>query len=383
MAENIVSTENFVSGEQLRLMPIRVKYAEETEATRNLARILHEICGGRAYKNTRILIVGAGGSYPVALFARQALLAELFTTNIEVVTPQTAVQMLNQFEQMDIEYYKFESFYDIVIGISYSGKTPDIMRVYELCEKLGMNFILVTKAEKKDMRNLYKSLNKEIISYFNPNDDTGNERGMISMASTYAPLTIFDDFMFSGIGRNQELFNAAMKKVKSFDIPRIAKSLKKTPIINVFYEYSTMPTAFDIESKFTESGIANVILHEKKNFSHGRYVSLYKLKAGLNINLTRNLCGWDSIEGREIRSPRTEYDKLLKQFLKDVSTKKKTPYIEIGTKSPISCNWNMEALAVIPYLLVEIGNAMSIDISKPLQPFPEEAKDLYNYDGEI
>lgn len=361
-------------------MPTRVKYAEETGATEDLRRIVWNICEKKNYKDIKLLIVGAGGSYPTALFARQALLDKVRSSNIDVATPQTAVQMLNQLSNEGDIYWLP---YDIVIGISYSGKTPDIRRVYEICKGQSINFILVTKAEKKDVEELYEYSKDYIVSYFNPNDDTGKERGMISMASTYAPLTIFDDLKGSSISDNQALFSAAMDKVKSFDIPKIAKSLKRTPVINVFYEYSTMPTAFDIESKFTESGIANVILHEKKNFSHGRYVSLYKLKAGLNINLTRNLCDWDSIEGKEIRSPRTEYDKLLKQFLKDVSTKKKTPYIEIGTTSQVSCDWNMEALAIIPYLLVEIGNAMGVDISKSLQPFPEEAKGLYNYDGVI
>lgn len=58
--------------------------------------------------------------------------------------------------------------------------------------------------------------------------------------------------------------------------------------IHVFYEWDTLPTATDIESKFTESGIANVVLHEKKNFSHGRYTSLYNQSFAVVINLTRH-----------------------------------------------------------------------------------------------
>lgn len=373
-------TENFVSGEQLRLMPTRVKYAEETGATEDLRRIVWNICEKKNYKDIKLLIVGAGGSYPTALFARQALLDKVRSSNIDVATPQTAVQMLNQLSNEGDIYWLP---YDIVIGISYSGKTPDIRRVYEICKGQSINFILVTKAEKKDVEELYEYSKDYIVSYFNPNDDTGKERGMISMASTYAPLTIFDDLKGSSISDNQALFSAAMDKVKSFGIPKIAKSLTETPIINVFYEYSTMPTAFDIESKFTESGIANVILHEKKNFSHGRYVSLYKLKAGLNINLTREISYSGITTDEEITYPRTEYDKLLKQFLKDVSMQKGTPYIEMGIANPFDSDWNMEAMSIIPYLLVEIGNAMGIDISKPLKPFPEEAKDLYNYYGII
>ena len=34
---------------------------------------------------------------------------------------------------------------------------------------------------------------------------------------------------------------------------------------------------YDLESKIIESGIANCIIHEKKNFSHGRFVNYENL----------------------------------------------------------------------------------------------------------
>lgn len=374
--------ENFVSSEQLRLMPLRVLYAQQTEATKTLSNILWECEKENCNSNQmKILVVGAGGSYPSALFAKQVLSKHLRTSNIDVATPQTAVKMLNQFS--NISGCKYKPFYDIVIGISYSGKTPDIRCVYEICKEREMKFVLVTKAKKEDMEQFYEYSKNDIVSYFNPNDDTKNERGMISMASTYAPLAIFNDLFGESRADNQNLFNSALDKVKEFNVISIAKTLKNAPVINVFYEYSTMPTAFDIESKFTKAGIANVILHEKKNFSHGRYVALYKLKAGLNINLTyENVC-WDISKGNIENITKTNYDKLLKQFLKEVSTQKGIPYIEIGTSPINDYQWNIEAMAIIPYLLVGIGNASQIDVSKPLNPFPDEPKSLYGYEGKI
>lgn len=45
--------------------------------------------------------------------------------------------------------------------------------------------------------------------------------------------------------------------VSKLNIAEIAKAIKNNPVIHVFYEWNTLPTAIDIESKFVESGIAN------------------------------------------------------------------------------------------------------------------------------
>ena len=42
-------------------------------------------------------------------------------------------------------------------------------------------------------------------------------------------------------------------------------------------------------------------------------------------------------------------------------------------------------LSLLPYLITEIGAELGVDISKPFKPgkFPEEAKYLYDYEGEF
>ena len=41
--------------------------------------------------------------------------------------------------------------------------------------------------------------------------------------------------------------------------------------------------ALDLESKLTESGLFNIILHEKKNFSHGRFINYENMNNKNNI----------------------------------------------------------------------------------------------------
>lgn len=379
-----IMREEFVSRQQVNLLPERIRKAEETDATKELNLYMWDLFEKKNYLPMNIMVVGAGGSYPAAIFAKHALHDEMRTPNVEAVTPQTAVRILTQFDR--VNNGEWNPKYDLIIGISYSGKTPDIKRVSELCAKKGFPFILVTGAEKSTLSDIYcESDSMKIISYYNAEDTTGKERGMISMVSTLAPIIIFDDnWTCKLISENQEALVNGEKFVSDLNISEIAKTIKQYPVIHVFYEWDTLPTATDIESKFTESGIANVVLHEKKNFSHGRYTSLYNQNFAVVINLTRHgmaipLDGSGNID----KFYKYKYDENLATFLNKRCEEKSAHYIEIGTVAMMPSQWNIEAMSKLPYLITAIGEELEIDISKPLKPFPEEAIQLYDYKGEF
>lgn len=376
--------EEFVSRQQVNLLPERIRKAEKTDATKELNLYMWDLFEKKKYVPMNIMVVGAGGSYPAAIFAKHALHDEMRTPNVEAVTPQTAVRILTQFDR--VNNGEWNPKYDLVIGISYSGKTPDIKCVSELCAQKGFPFILVTGAEKSTLSDIYReSDSMKIISYYNAEDTTGKERGMISMVSTLAPIIIFDDnWTCKLISKNQEALVNGEKFVSDLNISEIAKTIKQYPVIHVFYEWDTLPTAADIESKFTESGIANVVLHEKKNFSHGRYTSLYNQNFAIVINLTRHsmaipLDGSGNIN----KFYKYKYDENLAIFLNKICEEKSTHYIEIGTVAMMPSQWNIEAMSKLPYLITAIGEELGIDISKPLKPFPEEAIQLYDYKGKF
>ena len=376
--------EEFVRRQQVNLLPERIRKAEETDATKELNLYMWDLFEKKKYVPMNIMVVGAGGSYPAAIFAKHALHDEMRTPNVEAVTPQTAVRILTQFDR--VNNGEWNPKYDLVIGISYSGKTPDIECVSELCAQKGFPFILVTGTEKSTLSDIYReSDSMKIISYYNAEDTTGKERGMISMVSTLAPIIIFDDnWTCKLISENQEALVNGEKFVSDLNISEIAKTIKQYPVIHVFYEWDTLPTAADIESKFTESGIANVVLHEKKNFSHGRYTSLYNQNFAVVINLTRHgmaipLDGSGNIN----KFYKYKYDENLAIFLNKICEEKSTHYIEIGTVAMMPSQWNIEAMSKLPYLITAIGEELGIDISKPLKPFPEEAIQLYDYKGKF
>ena len=50
------------------------------------------------------------------------------------------------------------------------------------------------------------------------------------------------------------------------------KEFSNNPVMDIFSGIDTAAAAIDLESKIVESGIGRVIVHEKKDFSHGRFM---------------------------------------------------------------------------------------------------------------
>lgn len=380
--------ENFVSRQQLSLLPERIRKAEETDATKELYSHLWEAWEKKNLKPINVLIIGAGGSYPAALAAAHSIRDEMRTPNVEVTTPQTALRIIKQFDK--ILNCDWHPNYDLVIGISYSGKTPDIKAVSEACGRRSYPFVLLTGAEKSELQELYHEDDLlKIVSYFNAEDNSGKEKGMISMASTLIPAVLFDDYIISTPPTRhwfeiyREYLEDGEKFVSELNVSGIAESIKKHPVVHVFYEWELLPTAADIESKFIESGIANVVLHEKKNFSHGRNTILSTQDFGLVINLIKYAVGISLATSEVKKHYKNDYDKNLSHFLSGLCENKSAYYLEIGNGKFEPAQWNLEEMSKLPYLITTIGEEMNIDISKPLTPFPKEAIALYDYKGEF
>lgn len=379
--EDINMNQDFVSRQQLLLLPERIRKAEATNANKEVYKFLWDIFEAKNYDAMKIMVVGAGGSYPAAVSVSHSLRYEMRTPDVEAVTPQTALRILSQTDR--ILNAEHSPRYDVIIGISYSGKTPDIKAVYENCRSRDLPFVLFTGADKEALKEEYfENEFLKIVSYFNAEDTTGKERGMISMFSTLAPAVLFDyyvDPVYIRWLKEGEQF------VSKLNIPKIARAIKRRPIIHVIYEWRTYAIAADIESKFIESGIASVILHEKKNFSHGRYTHLYKQNFAMVINLTKFTVAINTSTMDIELVYDNDYDEKLDKFLKAICEKKKAIYLEMGNSFLENSEMLIKELCKLPYLITAIGEKLGVDISKPFSPdqFPEEPKALYGFDGEF
>ena len=93
--------KEFVSRQQVDLIPERLRKVEETDASKELNIYMCHLYEKNRYQPMKIMIVGAGGSYPAAIFAKHATLREMRTANVEAVTPQTAIKILTQFDHVN------------------------------------------------------------------------------------------------------------------------------------------------------------------------------------------------------------------------------------------------------------------------------------------
>ena len=383
--------QDFVSSQQLLLLPERIRKAESTEASKEVYSFLLNLYKAKNYDALKIMVVGTGGSYPAAVSISHSLRDKLKTPNVEALTPQTALRILSPTDR--ILHAEYPPKYDVVIGISYSGKTPDIKAVYENCRRRKFPFVLFTGANKEDLKKEYpKNKFLKIVSYFNPEDTTGKEKGMMSMFSTLAPAILFDDYVISSNSkkRNYHVYKKFLNEGEQFvsylNIKQIARAIKKQPIIHVIYEWRTYAIATDIANKFMESGIACVVLHEKKNFSHGCYNILYKQKFSMIINLTKLDVAYNSSTWDVVFIYVNDYDVELNTFLNSICKNKTAVYLEMGNGLLKTAQLNIKELCKLPYLITAIGEELGIDISQPFSPpdsFPEEPKALYGFEGEF
>lgn len=382
--------KEFASQKHLRLLHDRIQYAEETDAKKSLIVYLQRLHESKMPKVIKLMVVGAGGSYSVAIFAKYALQEMLHTPYVDACTPQTAIRIIKKYDKL---YDSGENIgYDAVIAISYSGTTPDIISTYELCCEKDIPFVLLTGAEKSKLigeeyeGGIYNVTDESanVISYFNKDDNTGGENGMVSIASTLIPMLMFDNSLKSTVNENNEIILRAEKFINEMEMYNISDKIFNNPLIHVFYEYETLPSAIDIQTKFEQSGLANVILHEKKNFANGEYTSLFKSNFSLVINLLQ--CDFESpVNSRDKKIKyRNPYDYVLKDFLSEVCERKSAIYIELQSIESKASNWNLDIMFMLPYFITEIGNQLNIDISKPFEDgFPEIAKKLYSYRGKF
>ena len=141
---------------------------------------------------------------------------------------------------------------------------------------------------------------------------------------------------------------------------KLKKILKSGNIINIFYGDNTTSAAFDLESKFIESGVFNILLHEKKNFSHGRFINYEHLSSKVNIYLkNKNTSKYE--------------EKLLKYLENDNNIVIESRY------DGLLCEYDL--LIMAQYFVYYVSKFMNIDLSKP--SYSDEAMKIYFYKGQL
>ena len=138
--------------------------------------------------------------------------------------------------------------------------------------------------------------------------------------------------------------------------------LDKKGLIDIFIGDNSECAGYDLESKIVESGIYRVELHEKKNFSHGRFVTLEHFEPDAIIYLkNKNVSKYEqtllkylTMFDDKLIIIESEYDKIIGEF---------------------------DLLIAIQYFIKNISKLLNIDLSKPT--YSDESMKIYKFKGEL
>ena len=298
------------------------------------------------------LFIGTGGSLAGATFASKVI-NNLYGTNIISSLPRDT-------------YYRNNKQIDTVFLFSYSGTTSDLLTGTANID--NSKKYIITKGPIKRI-NATMNIPKTNIITYRTNNNKSRERGFLSFEGVISPASLFlklylkqttkedeTQFIKSRFKYWKEHFKTYFKENKQ----ELQNFFIKGNIFSIFTGDYTEAASTDLESKITESGIFNCILHEKKNFSHGRFVNYEHLSKKKNIYFKQ-----------KTTSP---YEEGLLNYLKDGDN-----LIIESNYDGILCEYDL--LIATQYLIYYIAKLLDIDISKPA--YSEEAMKIYFYKGNL
>lgn len=263
-------------------------------------------------------------------------------------------------------YYRNNNNVDLVFLFTYSGTTNDLLISAE--QVPDKKKYIITKGDLQKVFVKTDIPKNNIISYRSGNNK-GKERGFLSFEGALAPASLFLKLYFENNQRTdiEDFIKKSISYWKSY-FDKFFKDNKKNlkeffnsgNCFNIFVGDFTESAGYDLESKIIESGIYNCILHEKKNFSHGRFVNYEHLNHNKSIYFKQNTTSL--------------YEKKLLDYLNNGQN-----IIIESCYDGILCEFDL--LVASQYLIYYISNFINIDISKPT--YSDEAMKIYFYKGEL
>ncbi|EKC75731.1 hypothetical protein OBE_01215, partial [human gut metagenome] len=248
----------------------------------------------------------------------------------------------------------------------YSGTTNDLLVSTSLID--NDNKYIITKGELQKIVTKTGISKNNVISY-RTGTNKGKERGFLSFEGALAPASLFLKLYFENKSKDniEEFIRDSISYWKNYfdkyfkeNEKMLKEFLKEGNNFNIFTGDFTESAGSDLESKIVESGIYNCLIHEKKNFSHGRFINYEHLSQKKNIYFKQKTTSL--------------YEKKLLEYLgKDQNLIIESRY------DGILCEYDL--LTSSQYLIYYISNFLNIDISKPT--YNEDAMKIYFYKGEL
>lgn len=296
------------------------------------------------------LFIGTGGSFAGASFA-STVINELYGASTYSLYPRDAL-------------YRNNINIDKAFLFSYSGTTNDLIQSVKDFDK--NNVYVITKGQTQNIVTKTGILKNNIITY-RTSTNKGKERGFLSFEGALAPAALFMKLYLQKINSDIDINNFIKdsmsywsKKVqKEIDKNFIESAINHNKIISVFRGDYSNCASYDLESKLIESGIFNSIIHEKKNFSHGRFINFENMNNKCVIYFKQKTTSKYEEElldylGNKIAIFESRYDGLLAEF---------------------------DLLIASQFIIYQIGKLLDIDVSKP--NYTDNSMKIYFYKGQL
>lgn len=294
------------------------------------------------------IFIGTGGSYASAYFASRVI-NSLYGCNTYALYPRDVL-------------YRNNVNINKVILFSYSGTTNDIINSVKDFD--SKNIYLITKGELKTIVLKTGILKRNILSY-RTSSNKGKERGFLAFEGAVAPAAILFKYYLEKSMGNIDAIEFIKDSINYWDeqiakiIVNNAVKIKENKLINIFRGDYVNTASYDLESKIIESGIFNCIIHEKKNFSHGRFINYENLKNNFSIYFKQ-----------KATSP---YEIELLKYLETNCLLIESKYNGILAE--------FDLLIASQFIIYYIGKVLDIDVSKP--KYSEVAMKIYFYKGKL
>ena len=296
------------------------------------------------------LFIGTGGSFAGASFA-STVINDLFGASTYSLYPRDA-------------FYRNNINIDKAFLFSYSGTTNDLIQSVKDFDK--NNVYVITKGQTQNIVTKTGILKNNIITY-RTSANKGKERGFLSFEGALAPAALFMKLYLQKINSDIDINNFikdsmsywSNKVQKEIDKNFIESAINHNKIISVFRGDYSNCASYDLESKLIESGIFNSIIHEKKNFSHGRFINFENMNNKCVIYFKQKTTSKYEEElldylGNKIAIFESRYDGLLAEF---------------------------DLLIASQFIIYQIGKLLDIDVSKP--NYTDNAMKIYFYKGQL
>lgn len=350
--KNIHKLKNAIEKLEERVESALLNYNEKAEAGLELLKDLE------SNKKQKYICIGSGGSSIPSEYTK-TIINNTFGIDIQTMFPK---------EYLETNTEKYMEYLNIIC-FSYSGSSPEIVQL--LNGKYNKAYI-VTKANEDDLKISLKENNVDIskIRIISYNNESSKERGFLSIEGIIVPALIM--YMLVEKKKKEDIlelfkkqFEKQKEKVENYfkeNIEGLKKAFKKKNIIDIYYDNYTKPIMCDLESKIVETGIYRCTTHEKKNFSHGRFITLEKYPSDVQIYL-------------KLKKD-TKYDNELLKYLSIYS--KNLIILEPDEENN---NGILELLIYSQLFIYEISKLLKKDLSNP--DYSEYSMKIYRYNKEI